>query len=112
MRRISEYVQHEVYNGAGQDPKGNDVESWAPAVELGIYAYNPSTSSEVLIDGHAHRVESSPTLYVPSSAVVGNHDRITARGKSFFIDGDPADFRNPIDSSMDGISIKLKAVTG
>lgn len=103
---------HEAYNGAGQDPKGNDVESWAPAVELGIYAYNPSASSEILIDGHAHRVESSPTLYVPSSAVVGNRDRITARGKPFLIDGDPADYRNPIDSSMDGISIKLKAVTG
>lgn len=112
MRRISEYVQHEAYTGMGEDPKGNEVESWDDPVSLGIYAYNPSTSSEIMIDGHMHRVESAPTLYVPSTAVVGNRDRVTARGKLFWVDGDPADFRNPYDSGMDGISIKLRTETG
>lgn len=112
MRRVSEYVLHEAYAGMGEDPKGNEVESWAAAVALGIYAYNPSTSSELIVDGHAHRVESAPTIYLPSSAVVGNRDRVTARGKLFWVDGDPADFRNPYNAGMDGIAIKLKAVDG
>ena len=112
MRRVSEYVQHEAYAGMGEDPKGNEVESWADPVSLGIYAMSPGTTGGVEIDGHMHRVESAPTLYVPSTAVVGNRDRIRARGKLFWVDGDPADFRNPYDSGMDGISIKLKAVTG
>ena len=112
MRRISETVQHEAFVSGGVDPKGNEVESWADPVPLGIYAHNPSASSEILIDGHMHRVESAPMIYVASTAVVGNRDRITARGKRFYVDGDPADFRNPYDSSMNGIAIKLKAVTG
>ena len=112
MRRISETVQHEAFVSGGVDPKGNDVESWAAPVDLGIYAYNPASSSEVLIDGHAHRVESAPTIYVPSGAVVGNRDRITARGKLFFVDGDPAVYRNPYGADMDGVVISLRAVTG
>lgn len=112
MRRISETVQHEVFVPGGEDPRGNEIESWATPVSLGIYAYNPSSSSEILIDGHMHRVESAPMLYVPSSAVVGNRDRITARGKQFYVDGDPADYRNPYDPAMNGLAIKLKAVSG
>lgn len=112
MRRISETVQHEAFTGMGEDPKGNEIESWAAPVSLGIYAMSPGTTGDVEIDGHMHRVDSAPIIYVPSTAVVGNRDRITARGKRFYVDGDPADFRNPYDSSMNGIAIKLKAVTG
>lgn len=112
MRRISETVQHEVFQGSGEDARGNVIESWASPVSLGIYAYNPSSSSEILIDGHMHRVESAPILYVPSTAVVGSRDRITARGKQFYVDGDPADYRNPYDPAMNGLAIKLKAVSG
>lgn len=112
MRRISEFVQHEAFVPGAEDAHGNEIESWAAPVALGIYAYNPSSSSEVLIDGHMHRVDSTPTIYLPSSSTVSNRDRISARGKTFEVDGDPADFRNPFDSSMDGVSIDLKAVTG
>lgn len=112
MRRISEYVQHSVYVPGAEDDHGNEIESWGEPVSLGIYAYNPSSSSEVMIDGHAHRVETKPTIYTPSSALVGNRDKITARGITFEVDGDPSDFRNPYDSDMDGLSIDLKAVSG
>lgn len=112
MRYVSEYVQLAKYQGAGENAHGNDVESWGTPSDLGIYAFNPSTSSEILIDGHTHRVESSPTIYLPVGSGVGKQDKILARGEEFTVDGVEAEFRNPYDSSMDGDSIQLKAVSG
>ena len=112
MRYISETVQHAVFTGTTANARGNQGESWATPTDLGIYAFNPGTSQEVLIDGHMHRVETKPTIYLPSTAVVGNRDKITARGVTYEVDGDPADFRNPYDSTMNGLSIDLKVVSG
>lgn len=112
MRYISETVMLERFVGGVEDAHGNETETWAAPVELGIYAYNPSSSSDVLIDGHMHRVETKPTIYVPSTAVVGARDRITARGEAFEVDGEPSDYRNPYDSTMNGVSINLRAVDG
>lgn len=112
MRPISEIVQHQTYNGSDDDGHGNQTESWGAAVDLGIYAYNPASSSEVVVDGHAHRVESKPTILVPSTASVGSRDKIIARGVTFEVDGYPADFRNPFNGGMDGLEINLKVVAG
>ena len=67
---------------------------------------------EVLIGGHMHRGEAKPTIYLPSTAVVSSRDKITARGVTYEVDGDSADFRNPYDSTMNGLSIDLKVVSG
>lgn len=111
MRHISEFVQHEVYIPGAEDAHGNEVDAWKPGVDLGIYAFNPGGTSEPIIPGH-DRVISVPTIYVPSDAVVGAHDRVTVRGKRYEVDGDDRDWRNPYDSTMNGLSIELKAVTG
>jgi hypothetical protein len=111
MRYISEYVKHERYNGTVTDPRGNQVESWASAVDLGIYAFNPGGTSEPFTPGH-DRVVTKPTIYVPSGAVVRAHDKITVRGKPYTVDGDTLDFRNPYEPGMDGLAIQLEAVTG
>lgn len=111
MRRISETVQHQKYTGTGNDARGNEVETWGTAVDLGIYAFNPGGTSEPFTPGH-DRVVSTPTIYVPSGTVVGAHDKITVRGKEYTVDGDMLDFRNPYGSEMNGIAIGLKAVTG
>lgn len=111
MRYVSEYVKHERYNGAVADSRGNQVDSWAPSVDLGIYAFNPGGTSEPFVPGH-ERVVTTPSIYVPSGAVVGAHDKITVRGKEYTVDGDMLDFRNPYGSVMDGLVVQLKAVTG
>ena len=111
MRYISEYVQHEVYNGSGTDAHGNEIETWATPVDLGIYAFNPGGTSEPLIPGH-DRVITTPTIYVPSASILSARDRVTVRSKPFEVDGDTSDFRNPYDASMNGNAINLKAVTG
>ena len=111
MRRISEFVAHEVFVAGAEDAHGNPVETWAAAVQLGIYAYDPGGTSEPMIPGY-DRVVTTPTIYVPSESVLSPRDRVTVRGKAFDVDGVTSDFRNPYDSSMNGNSINLKAVTG
>jgi hypothetical protein len=110
-RRISESVQHESYSGSGEDAHGNEVEIWTPAVELGIYAFDPGSSSEPLLPGQ-DRVITAPTILFPSASEVRPRDRVTVRGKLFEADGESLDFRNPFNPSMDGKTIKLKAVDG
>lgn len=113
MRHISEYVQHEAYTGVGEDSHGNEIDTWAAPVALGIYAFNPGGTSEPLIPGY-DRVITTPTIYVPTGSVVMHRDRITVTGEPnrFEVDGDMRPFRNPFDSSMDGNLINLKAVSG
>lgn len=111
MRYISEIVQHRKYNGTTTDSRGNEVESWADPVDLGIYAFNPGGTSEPFTPGH-DRVVSTPSMYVPLGTVVGAHDKVTVRGKAYEVDGEVLDFRNPYGSLMDGLVIELKAVDG
>jgi hypothetical protein len=108
---ISETVQHQVYVTGAEDAHGNEIESWAAAVSLGIYAFGPGESVEPLTPGY-DRVVTTPTLFVPSTAVLTHRDRVTVRGLLFEVDGDMLPFRNPFDPSMDGNSVNLKRVTG
>ncbi|MFL0711668.1 MAG: hypothetical protein ACJLS2_02495 [Microcella pacifica] len=108
---MSETVSHEVFNGATKNARNNTVDSWAPAVQLGIYAFNPGGTSEPLLPGQ-DRVITTPTIYVPSTSSVGARDRITRGSVTYEVDGDPLGYSNPYDSSMDGVEIKLKVVSG
>lgn len=115
MRYISEFVEHEVFQGAGKDAHGNTIDQWADAVTIGIYAFDPGSSNETTTssaNGNEARVITSPRVLAPSTAVIGARDRLIVRGKTFEVEGDPLDFRNPYDSTMNGLSVSLKAVDG
>lgn len=111
MRRISETVQHEVFQPDAEDAHGNPVEDWADPVDLGIYAFNPGTTSEPFLPGH-DRVVTQPAIYVPEGATIGPRDKITVRGVTYDVDGVTLDFRNPYDSSMDGLQVNLRGTDG
>jgi len=111
VRRISEYVLHEAFGGGGEDAHGNVVESWDEPVLLGIYAFNPGTTSEP-DQTSPDRVVTQPAIYLPEGSQVGSQDRVTVRGVAYEVDGVLRDFRNPHDSSMDGCQVNLRAVTG
>lgn len=111
MRYVSEYVQHQRYEGSGEDERGNESEAWGDPERLGIYAFNPGTTSEPFTPGH-DRIITVPTIYVPSGEVVSEHDKITVRGTLYTVEGDPLDLRNPYSSEMDGIVVNLKVVKG
>ena len=112
MRRISETVQHEAFAGMGEDQKGNEIETWAAPVSLGIYAMSPGTTGDVEIDGHMHRVVTRPSIFAPTGTVIGSRDRITARGITYEVNGVTREWRNPYGSAMDGVQVELVKVTG
>ena len=112
MRRISETVKIARYNGTVQDSKGNDVESWGSPTDLGIYAFDPGGTSEPFTPGHQARVVTVPSILLPTGSVIGARDKITARGKTYEVDGDPLDYRNPYGAEMDGLRVNLKGVIG
>ena len=111
MRRISEFVQREAFIPGAEDAHGNEVESWADPVDVGIYAFNPGTTAEPFLPGH-DRVVTEPAIYAPTGTVFHPRDRVTVRGVLHEVDGVVRDFRNPYDTSMDGVQVGLKAVTG
>ena len=111
MRRISETVQRRAFQAGAEDAYGNPVESWADPVDVGIYAFNPGTTSEPFLPGH-DRVITLPAIYAPPGTVFATRDKVTARGVLYDVEGVVLDYRNPFDSSMDGVQVNLKAVAG
>lgn len=111
QRRISEYVSWESFDAGAVNAHGNPVDGWLAPVEVGIYAFNPGTTEDVELAGHDRDMQ-SPSLYVPSSVVMGARDRVTARGNLYEVDGATRVFRNPYGARMDGNQIDLTRVEG
>lgn len=110
-RRVSEVVLREPFEAGAVDAHGNPVEGWGSPVEVGIYAFNPGTTSEPFLSGH-DRVVTEPALYAPTGTVFSPRDRVIVRGVVYQVDGVVLDYRNPFDPSMDGVQVGLKEVAG
>lgn len=111
IRRITETVQHEPFIAGATNSHGNPVEQWGPAVEVGIYAFNPGSTEDVPMAGHDRDV-STPAIYVPLGVVMDARDRVVVRGERYEVDGDTRVFRNPYNGRMDGNQIDLRKVAG
>lgn len=111
IRRVTESVQHEAFVPAETGAHGNPRETWAKAVPVGIYAFNPGVPADLITAGHDRDV-STPSIYVPSSVVMGARDRVTVRGERYEVDGETQDYRNPYGARMDGNQINLRKVAG
>lgn len=109
-RVVSETVQHAAYQSGSEDAHGNQVDGWATAVQVGVYAFDPGGSSEPLIPGH-DRVITTPTIYAPTSVVFGDRDRVTARGVLYEVEGETRAWVHP-DGSQRGNVIGLRRVVG
>ena len=110
-RRITEYVQVERFTSGSVDAHGNIVEQWLPAIEVGIHAFAPGSSTEPIGDGQ-DRVITAPTLYVNTDVVLDPRDRVTVRGKQYEVDGETLEYRSPYNPRVDGNVIKLRKVDG
>lgn len=110
MRRISEYVDWQAYQGTGEDAHGNEVESWADPVSRGVYAFDPGSSSEPREPGH-DRVVVEPAVYLPTGTVFGPHDHVTARGLLYEVEGVTREWRHP-DGNRPGNVVSLRRVEG
>lgn len=109
-RIIGEYVQHQVYDATGTNTHGNPVKAWGTPSQVGVYAFDPGSSSEPREPG-GDRVIVEPTLYAPSTAVFDANDRVTARGLLYEVEGDTRQWIHP-DGSQKGNVITLRRVEG
>lgn len=110
MRRISETVLWESFVSGAEDPQGNEVEAWLPAVPVGIYAFDPGSTSEPRRPGQ-DRVIVEPTVYMPRTAIFGPHDRVTVRGLLHEVDGVTREWRHP-NGQVKGNVVTLRRVDG
>lgn len=110
MRQISEYVNHEAFDAGAEDATGNVIEGWLPAVTVGVYAFDPGSSSEPR-EGN-DRVIVEPTLYMPDSLVLAHRDVVWARGKRYEVDGETREWVHPTDPTRRANVATLRRVDG
>lgn len=110
FRAISEYVEHEAFNTGAEDATGNPVESWLPPVSVGVYAFDPGSSSEPR-EGN-DRVIVEPTLYFPAETILGPRDVVWARGKRYLVEGETREWVHPTDQTRRANVATLRRVDG
>lgn len=103
MREITETVQYEAPVAGAVDAHGNATDQWAAPVPVGIFEFDPGSTSEPR-EGR-RRVIVEPTLYLPPGVVLDAAGRVTARGKRYLIEGDTREW--PI-----GNVVSLRRVDG
>ncbi len=74
-------------------------------------AFDPGGSTEAVDIGRAP-VTTSPRLFAPVGSDIKSGDRIVARGATFEVDGNPADWRSPFTGWNPGIVVGLQLVEG
>lgn len=52
------------------------------------------------------------TVYLPTGTALLPSDRLEVRGQEYDVVGEVGDFRNPYDSSIDGLQVALERITG
>ena len=110
MRPISEYVEHGAFNEGAEDATGNPIEDWFPLVTVGVYAFDPGSSSEPR-EGN-DRVIVEPTVYLPASAVFGPRDVVWARGKRYLVEGETREWVHPTDTTRRANVATLRRIDG
>lgn len=87
--------------------------SWASpdALEIPGCGFNPGGSSQPVEPGR-DAVITKPEVYAPADVDVHAGDRVVARGRTYDVEGDPAEWRNPFTGWAPGTVITLKIVEG
>lgn len=108
-RRISETVRYQAPQLGAKDAHGNAKVTYAAPVDVGVYAFDPGSSSEPRTPGH-DRVVVEPTLYfpagddlvppevppvVPGIPVFQARGRVTARGLLYEVEGETREWEHP-----------------
>lgn len=111
-RRITRHVDRLPFIPGAEDSHGNEVEAWGPAEPVGVYEFNPGSSSEPRISGH-DRVIVEPALYGPYDIPFAARDRCIADGVTYEVEGVPARWKNGQSGGITpGAVVNLRAVDG
>ncbi len=82
---------HKVYSETGsQDAHGNDIPTWANAVNVPAMWWSPS-STEPVVAGH-DRVQVDLVMVVDSALAVSPHDRMVIGSDEYDVIGFPEDY--------------------
>lgn len=109
-RPISEFVEHSVYEAGATDAHGNATDAWGDPATVGVYAFDPGSTSEPREPGH-DRVIVEPTLYMPSDVVFDHQDLVVARGKRYQVEGETREWHHT-DGAPRGNVVTLRRVDG
>lgn len=109
-REVSEYVERRAFDADGTDAHGNDGESWGEPEPVGIWAFDPGSSSEPRLAGQ-DRVIVQPTIYFPAGTIFGEHDLVKVRGLDYEVEGETREWRHP-NSAFAGNVVTLRRVEG
>ena len=100
---------------AAEDPYSDEETDldWDDPDELSIpnCGFDPGGSTETVTVDRTPIV-TQPTVYAPSGVDVTALDRLVVRSRTWQVDGDPAEWRNPFTGWEPGMLIRLKAVDG
>ena len=104
----------EVYDGAGVDDYGDEVDSWLPAEERLVYSWGPDGVSEpkgrLGADSGLNRAVYDMVLFAPWPLKAP--DRVILSGKRYQVEGDAEDWNHGFHGWQPGFQINLRRVDG
>lgn len=96
--------------GSTSDPySGATQENWASptSVSVGGVAVEPRPSGEPLQDAR-NQVVSGFTLYFPAQTTITARNRVTVRGATYKVVGDPAEWQSPFTGWEPGTVVQVE----
>jgi hypothetical protein len=100
--------------GTTTDPySGEPAEDWDTATSADVtgVAVEPRPSGEPLQDAR-NQVTSGFTLYMPQGAAITSKNRVSVRGATYDVLGEPADWRSPFTGWEPGIVVQVERSEG
>lgn len=101
--------------GTTTDPySGEETPSWEEtptSVDVSGVAVEPRPSGEPLQDAR-NQVTSGFTLYMPPGTAITPQNRVSVRGVTYDVLGEPADWRSPFTGWAPGIVVQVERSEG
>lgn len=95
-----------------KDAYGNTVPTGEPdRAEIYGAGFDPG-GSIALREGGRDGTTATPTLYLPPGADITSRDRVEVRGLTYEVNGEIADWRNPLTGAAPGLVVPLRRVEG
>ena len=101
--------------GTATDPYSgeSEAEDWSTpsSVTVSGVGVEPRPSDEPVQDAR-NAVTSGYTLYLPAGTQIGSQNRVTVRGGTFSVLGEPAVWRNPFTGWEPGVVVQVERTEG
>lgn len=100
--------------GTATDPYSDEtVNDWSTSTALAVtgVGIEPRPSSEP-VQNARNAVVSGFTAYLPPGTAITSANRVTVRGNTYDVQGEPAVWRNPFSGWAPGIIVQLEKTEG